>query len=240
MCHIACSGEVRLSRTRSASEACLDDIPDDATKVKILQSFTKKEDFESMQEVVKQMQVQMASTQNMLNLSMANATKLQASKDQLQIERRSIFIDAVKLYQRGIVELLLNGFASLHVQDQENGVTKFCCNGFWHDLSFGKLMDHWEKCSLHENLPIIKTQFYDSKFQLYAKPATVSNALKYLYSTLSSSIHFKTEFPVTIFRLENDYDSLALVTFLEFYQIPFQFNLNPPVSVDPTSAPCSL
>lgn len=140
----------------------------------------------------------------------------------LQAERAAYLKASLKMFQRGIVELELQVFLSIHPTRSKNNKQFFCGSpAVGYNCDFSSLMRHWRTCSLHPSPPIIVDKKQVDVRQFKAPPQNVENAVDNLYVSLSTSQHFKTDYPIKLTPFTEDADTLALVSFLEFYKIDY-------------------
>ena len=66
-----------------------------------------------------------------------------------------------------------------------------------------------------ENLYLVESRQFKSTVH------RVENAVDNLYMSLSTSQHFKTDYPIKLTPFTDDADTLALVSFLEFYKVDY-------------------
>lgn len=165
--------------------------------------------------------------QTALNLSIAikdsqSCREKQAKINQLMLERVQILKDASSLYQRGIVELQLRTFIGAHVIDPKNP-EEFQCKGQLHPKTFPSAMKHWRHCDKLGGKLNILTHFSQGLMTFSAKPQRVEAYLDDLYGAFSSTMHVSIddEFPITVIPFQDEAMTLALLTFLGQYAIPF-------------------
>ena len=51
--------------------------------------------------------------------------------------------------------------------------------------------------------------------------SNVENAVDKLYGSLSTSQHYKTDYPIKLTPFPEDADTLALISFLDFYKVDY-------------------
>lgn len=146
----------------------------------------------------------------------------QAKINQLMLERVQVLKDASSLYQRGIVELQLKIFMGAHVIDPKNP-NEFQCKGQFHPKTFPSAMKHWRHCDKLGGKLNILTHFSQGLLTFSAEPQRVEACLDDLYGAFSSTMHVSigVEFPITVIPFQDDAMTLALLTFLGQYAIPF-------------------
>ncbi|RYH12639.1 hypothetical protein EON65_37715, partial [archaeon] len=85
--------------------------------------------------------------------------ELMKCKDELhslQAERAVYLKAALKMFQRGIVELELQVFLGIHTIRSKNNKQFFCGSPPQaYNCDFSSLMRHWRTCSLHTSPPAI-------------------------------------------------------------------------------------
>ena len=159
------------------------------------------------------------------NQYLAQVKDLMNCKDSLHIlqTERAVYLKAaLKMFQRGIVELELQVFLSIHPDRSNNKKQFFCGNpqmGF--NCDFSSLMRHWRTCSLHKSPPVILDKKQVDARQFKSTTSNVENAVDNLYTTLSTPQHFKTDYPIKLTPFTEDADTLALVSFLEYYDVEY-------------------
>ena len=150
--------------------------------------------------------------------------QLQKSKDLLsqkvikfERERGQIYKDASLLYKRGILELQLQLFLSMHSKTDEHFFV--CADGGTYACNFSSAMRHWRTCPMHDVAPVIRTEMRDSLVCIQANENSVMSSTDNLYSTLSQQIHFNPgeSYPIRI----SQFDRLALLSFFDFYEVPY-------------------
>ena len=140
----------------------------------------------------------------------------------LQAERAVYLKAALKIYQRGIVELELQVFLGTHTSRSTNGKQFFCGSPpVGHNCDFSSLMRHWRTCPLHTTPPVIVDKKQVEARQFKAPLQNVETAVDNLYTSLSTSQHFKTDYPIKLTPFTEDADTLALVSFLDFYKVDY-------------------
>jgi hypothetical protein len=156
---------------------------------------------------------------------MAIMKKLLKYKDELhylQAERAVYLKASLKMFQRGIVELELQVFLGIHTSRSENNKRFFCGSPpVGHNCDFSSLMRHWRTCPLHISPPVIVDKRQVEARQFRSTLQNVENAVDNLYTSLSTSQHFKTDYPIKLTPFTEDADTLALVSFLEFYNVEY-------------------
>ena len=159
-----------------------------------------------------------------LHESVASLQKATEKEHQLSLERSQIFRDATTLYKRGIIELLLQTFLNMH--PQENGQF-YCkdCNGTntWFDVNFTTLMKHWRLCPLHTREPVVINRYEEGLYKVQDDKARVIWSIDNLYGTISNMVHMKVvdSYPVKVIPMQDNSDTLALLSFLNAYDVPF-------------------
>jgi len=158
----------------------------------------------------------LASNKDILSLTQANA--------HYDKERATLFRDACTLYKRGIIELQLSVFMNYDHDNYENDYDNFYCDGAPIPKNFTDAMHHWCDCPHHRHPVVIVNEHKEDKIdvRLYAEKDRVKNSLYHLYNTISSLLHFNAgeEYPIKILPFANQSDTLALITFLNHYNIP--------------------
>ena len=146
----------------------------------------------------------------------------------LELERSQIFRDATLLYKRGIVELQLQIFIGLHRSedyDDGYGLRMVCDDGWDQPISFTSAMHHWRKCPLHSSPPHILTYYEDGLLVSIknVQKSYVEKAIDKLYGTISQELHLSTceNYPIKIIRFPRNEDTLAMLSFLGHYHLPF-------------------
>ena len=140
----------------------------------------------------------------------------------LQAERPVYLKAALKMFQCGIVEFELQVFLGTHSIRSEDNKQFYCGSppvGYNCDLS--SLMRHWRTCSSHPKPPVIVDKKQVDARQFKAPTQNVETALDNLYASLSNPQHFTTDYPIKLTPLAEDADTLALVSFLEFYNVDY-------------------
>ena len=97
----------------------------------------------------------------------------------------------------------------------------------WYPLSLSSLMNHWLDCDKHTK-PKILTSFSHGTKKWQAGVSEVTRSIKALYGALSSNVHFARSSVgarLLMEPMESDASTLALVTFLTHYDIPFSMNM---------------
>jgi hypothetical protein len=183
-----------------------------------------------------------------LNLFLEKDAALQVvshQERQLALERTQIFKDATTLYKRGIVELLLQTFLNQHYQ--ENGAFE-CrdCNGAtaWFDVNFSSVMRHWRLCPMHSKPPEVINHYEEGLYKVDDEKARVIWSIDNLYGTMSNMVHMKVEesFPIKVIPMADKSDTLALLSFLRAYYIPFTVAPDlpvPPIKLNDSTASAS-
>ena len=139
---------------------------------------------------------------------MAIMKKLLKCKDELhylQAERAVYLKASLKMFQRGIVELELQVFLGIHTSRSENNKRFFCGSPpVGHNCDFSSLMRHWRTCPLHISPPVIVDKRQVEARQFRSTPQNVENAVDNLYTSLSTSQHFKKmQIPLLLFPFSN-------------------------------------
>jgi len=163
-----------------------------------------------------------------LNLSIETKDSQSACREneakisQLMLERVQVLKDASSLYQRGIVELQLQTFIGVHAANPKNP-KEFRCQGLFYQKTFTAAMKHWRHCDKLGGKLNILARYAQGLMTFSADPQRVEACLDDLYGALSTSMHFSigVEFPITVIRFQDDAMTLALLTFLRQYAIPF-------------------
>ena len=159
--------------------------------------------------------------------SEASATlrDLMKHKDEIRSlhAERTVYLKAsLKMFQRGIVELELQVFLGIHKTRSKNNKQFFCGNPpVGYNCDFSSLMRHWRTCSLHSSPPVIVDKKQVEARQFKSTIQNVENAVDNLYMSLSTSQHFKIDYPIKLTPFTEDADTLALVSFLEFYHVDY-------------------
>jgi len=212
------------SRKRTKSECILDKYGEEKAN-EVLAHFVGKEKYEKAEEKYDDLKKQFdALLQQFLDNDKSFKT-LQAKEHQLELERNQVFKDATTLYKRGIVELLLQTFLSQHQQDPENKLF-YCCdvNGQenWLNTSFSSVMRHWRCCPMNSSLEIL-TSYEEGLIKFSDDRRRVEWSIDHLYGIISNMLHLKVEesFPIKVIQLSDKSDTLALLTFLKAFHIPF-------------------
>eukprot|EP00457_Paulinella_chromatophora_P015359 gb/GEZN01015962.1/.p1 GENE.gb/GEZN01015962.1/~~gb/GEZN01015962.1/.p1 ORF type:complete len:126 (+),score=27.36 gb/GEZN01015962.1/:316-693(+) len=100
-------------------------------------------------------------------------------------------------------------------------------------------MRHWRHCTKGRGRrPTILRKFSDGIFTVQAQLNEVEEAVDSLYGRLSSDAHFciADALPMRVRRLDSDAATLALVSFLQHYDVPFVLEASRSVPVQPTSS----
>jgi len=140
----------------------------------------------------------------------------------IHAERNTYLKAALKMFQYGIVELELQVFLDIHSCRSKNNKQFFCGNPpEAHNCDFSSLMRHWRTCSLHQSPPVIVDKRQVEVRQFKSTVQHVENAVDNLYTSLSTSQHFKTDYPIKLTPFADDADTLALVSFLDFYKVEY-------------------
>eukprot|EP01035_Chromulina_nebulosa_P026056 gene26056-34056_t len=140
----------------------------------------------------------------------------------LRAERAVYLKAALKIFQRGIVELELQVFLGTHTSRSTNGKQFFCGSPpVGHNGDFSSLMLHWRTCPLHTTPPVIVDKKQVEARQFKAPLQNVETAVDNLYTSLSTSQNFKTDYPIKLTPFTEDADTLALVSFLDFYKVDY-------------------
>jgi len=143
------------------------------------------------------------------------------------LERGQIFHDLAILYKRSIIELQLQIFISLHKSDDYDdgrGLRMICSNGWNEPISFSSAMQHWRSCHLHVSTPHVRTNYEEGCVSIKkVQKAYVEKTIDNLYGTISEVLHFRPgeNYPIKIIRFPHNEDTLALLSFLDHYEIPF-------------------
>jgi hypothetical protein len=162
-----------------------------------------------------------------LNLFLEKDAALQKvieKERQLALERNQIFRDATTLYKRGIIELLLQTFLNRHCQENGQFLCKDCHNNdTWFNVNFTSVMKHWRLCPLHETSPVVINHYEEGLYKVDDEKARVIWSIDNLYGTISNMVHMKVEesFPIKVIPMPDKSDTLALLSFLNAYYIPF-------------------
>jgi len=117
----------------------------------------------------------------------------------LQAERTAYLKAALKMFQRGIVELELQAFLGIHSSRSKNNKQFLCGNPpVHHNIDFSCLMRHWRTCTLHPTPPVIVDKRQVETRQFKSTVHHVENAVDNLYTSLSTVQHFKTDYPIKL------------------------------------------
>lgn len=157
--------------------------------------------------------------------ALATIKELMKHKDEihsLQAERTVYLKAALKMFQRGIVELELQVFLGIHTTRSKNNKQFFCDSpAVGYNCDFSSLMRHWRTCSLHTSPPVVVDKKQVEARLFKSTQLNVENAVDNLYMSLSTSQHFKTDYPIKLTPFTEDADTLALISFLEFYKVEY-------------------
>jgi len=205
------------SRKRAKSECILEKYGEERAN-EVLAHFVGKEKYDDLKKQFDALLQQFLDNDKSFKI-------LQIKEHQLELERNQMFKDATTLYKWGIVELLLQTFLSQHQQDPENKL--FYCydvNGRenWFNTSFSSVMKHWRCCPLNSGLEIL-TSYEEGLLKFSDERGRVEWSIDHLYGTISNMLHLKVEesFPIKVIQLSDKSDTLALLTFLKRFYIPF-------------------
>ena len=207
------------ARKRSQSEVILENF-DTTTKMSVLQYFVKKEDFED-EKSKKEKYLQMYHNK------VADSEKKMQKLYHLELERSQVIRDSALLYKRGIVELQLQIFIGLHRSEDfgdGRGLRMVCDDGWEEPISFTSAMRHWRTCPLHSSSPHIRTNYEEGLVSIKnVEKKYVEQSIDNFYGTLSQELHFSAgeNYPIKIIRFPRNEDTLAMLSFLEHYDIPF-------------------
>lgn len=181
--------------------------------------------FEESMLVAHELQESKDKIDSLKSEALANIKELMKYKDEihsLQAERTVYLKAALKMFQRGIVELELQVFLGIHSTRSKNNKHFYCGSPtISHNCDFSSLMRHWRTCSLHTSPPVIVDRKQVEARQFKSTRVNVENAVDNLYVSLSTSQHFKTDYPIKLTPFTEDADTLALVSFLEFYKVDY-------------------
>eukprot|EP01036_Dinobryon_divergens_P038149 gene38149-50026_t len=154
----------------------------------------------------------------------------------LQMERSIVFRDSALLYKRGIIDLQLQIFISLHDHvDDGHQLRMVCDNGWDAPLSFTSAMKHWLNCPKHPSAPCVYTHFEDGLMVIKnTNKKEVEKSIENLYATISQTLHFNAgeSFPLKIVRFAQNADTLAMISFLSFYDVNFSIVGDQPVPAE--------
>ena len=207
------------ARKRSQSEVILENF-DAPTKLNVLQYFVKKEDFED----------EKSKKENYLQMylkKVAESEKTTQKLYHLELERSQVIRDSAMLYKRSILELQLQIFIGLHRTDDYGdgcGPRMLCDDGWEQPISFTSAMRHWRTCPLHSSSPHIRTDYEEGLVRIKNVPKKfVEKSIDNLYGTISQELHFSAgeNYPIKIIQFPRNEDTLAMLSFLEHYAIPF-------------------
>jgi hypothetical protein len=160
------------------------------------------------------------------NVAMSMQHKVIKYKDELsvlQAERAAYLKAALKMFQRGIVELELQVFLAQHTNRSKNR-KQFLCGTppVAINCDFSSLMRHWRTCPMHASPPGVVNQLQVGARKFTATANSVEISLDNLYSSLSTPQHHKSgDYPIKLTPFSDDADTLALVSFLDFYKVEY-------------------